>query len=152
MSNSKINSVLEKILYIWLNWRYFFGVFTAKVHLGTCKHTERYSANCWREIFWEIISKTYCEMFCKTTVICSAKTLKDVLKTCWGVSCKTTERFSAKILKRAEKTLKCVLQNWWGEFPTLAQNEQLPCKNSETWYVSSRSWPSILGHQNIISN
>ena len=51
-------------------------------------------------------------MFCKTTVICSAKALKDFLKTCWGVSCKTTKRFSAKILKRAEKTLKCVLQKY----------------------------------------
>ena len=41
----------------------------------------------------------------KTTVICCAKILKGVMKTCVEVFCKITEKFSAKMLK-------CVLQKY----------------------------------------
>lgn len=124
---------------------------------GFHKSANRYSANilrgvlqnCWREFlkiqggdmekYLEMISKKYCEVFCKTTVVCSGKLTKIILKTLlkgllqnfWKVFCKNIRRCSAKILKGD-------LQNCWGEFYTpLSKNEKLPCKNSPSKQTAS---------------
>ena len=67
-----------------------------------------------------MISKKYCELFCKATEIYSRKILKGVLKTCLVVFSKNIEKFSAIILKGllqntnawSEKTLRRLLQKY----------------------------------------
>ena len=101
----------------------------------------------------------------KTTAKCSVKLLRYALQntkryseTYWKVFCKTDEKFSTKIVKRGSvkilirgpqkyceifckntkgcsTKLKSILENFRGEFHTLTQNEQLPCKSSRTFSV-----------------
>ena len=107
--------------------------------------------------YMTLVNRLYCEVFCKTTEICSAKILKGVMKITqkslqkyWNVFCRNSEMCFAKMLKcvlqkylhvasnNTEKysgILRDVPQNCWGELYILTKNEQL-CKKSETWSFS----------------
>ena len=96
-----------------------------------------------------MISKKYCEKFCKSTETCSAnnkrcsenmlsflqkyrecsaETLKVALQKHWKVFCKNTEKCSVKYLEVFCKIAR-------GEFQTFTQHGQIPLKNSRTWCV-----------------
>ena len=64
----------------------------------------------------------------KNTNTWSEKIMKNALRKYWKLFCRNT---------CFESILQCVLQNWWEEFRNLIQNQQLLCKNSETWSASS---------------
>ena len=64
----------------------------------------------------------------KNTNTWSEKIMKNALRKYWELFCRNT---------CFESILQCVLQNCWEEFRNLIQNQQLLCKNSETWSASS---------------
>ena len=70
---------------------------------------------------WHMISKKYCEVFRKTTEICSTKILKSVPKTCREVFCKTTYKCSTKILRGVLQNI----QTW------SARNRGVFCKSTD---------------------
>ena len=97
----------------------------------TLQNTKRYS-----ETSWKVFCKTDEKFSAKIVKIGSAKmAIRGPQKYC-EMFCKNTERCSREILRcLLQKKKKSVLQNFRGEFHTLTQNEQLPCKSSGTFSV-----------------
>ena len=134
MSTLKLkNSVLKRYLHLTGTKKVVFWRFSAKVDIRTL---QTYCRKEFLEILgrvmqrknknWEMISKNCCEVFCKTTGICSAKILKGVRKP-W--------RFSAKILI-------AVLQKYWQLF--WKKNESCSGKFVRRVPHSGTKWTTFL--------